>query len=477
MMPRPPQIVKGMPVAVWLVSAAAVIASATGVNISNDPVTGEPLFGTQLVVSTAANHARSVAVGEFNGDGHLDLASASWGDNKIAWYNNTDGLGTFGTQIVVSTNASCANSVAVGDLNGDGHLDLASASNDDNKIAWYKNTDGLGTFGSQIVVSTNASGAYSVVVGDFNGDGHLDLASASFNDNKIAWYKNTNGLGTFGSQIVVSTDASGAYSVVVGDFNGDGHLDLASASANDNKIAWYKNTDGLGTFGAQTVVSTIAKGATSVAVGDFNGDGHLDLASASSDDSKIAWYQNTDGLGTFGNQIVVSTATSYAFSVAVGDFNGDGHLDLASASEGDNKIAWYKNTDGLGTFGPQIVVSTNASNAYSVAVGDFNGDGDLDLASASIKDNKIAWYKNLTPPPQCCQAQPAFPGYKDLCTNVTDKPTCLGLASGYGKTCEWTCGECDAITGDGQYQKFCLGHKNITSCSGVSSTCHWVPAN
>jgi len=231
-------------------------------------------------------------------------------------------------------------------------------------------------------------------------------------------------------------------------------------------------------FRAQIVVSTIAKGATSVAVGDFNGDGHLDLASASSGDSKIAWYQNTDGLGTFGNQIVVSTATSYAYSVAVGDFNGDGHLDLASASEGDNKIAWYKNTDGLGTFGAQIVVSINASNALSVAVGDFNGDGNLDLASASIKDNKIAWYKNLTPlVPACCQAQPAFPGYKDLCTNVTDKPTCLGLASGYGKTCEWTCGECDAITGDGQYQKFCLGHKNITSCSGVSSTCHWVPAN
>jgi hypothetical protein len=160
----------------------------------------------------------------------------------------------------------------------------------------------------------------------------------------------------------------------------------------------------------------------------------------------------------------------------VGDFNGDGHLDLASASYGDNKIAWYKNTDGLGTFGPQIVVSTKARQAFSVAVGDFNGDGDLDLASASIKDNKIAWYKNLTPPPQCCQAQPAFPGYKDLCTNVTDKPTCLGLASGFGKTCVWTCGECDAIAGDGQYQKFCLGHQSSTSCRGANSTCYWVPA-
>ena len=78
-------------------------------------------------------------------------------------------------------------------------------------------------------------------------------------------------------------------------------------------------------------------------------------------------------------------------------------------------------------------------------------------------------------PPQCCQAQ--FPGYKDLCMNVTDKTTCVGLASGFGKTCEWTCGECDAIKGDGQYQKFCLGHRNIKSCSVVNRTCHWVPSN
>jgi hypothetical protein len=86
-----------------------------------------------------------------------------------------------------------------------------------------------------------------------------------------------------------------------------------------------------------------------------------------------------------------------AYSVAVGDFNGDGHLDLASASVGDNKIAWYKNTDGQGTFGPQIVVTAAAKYAWSVAVGDFNGDGHLDLASAS--SSAVAWYKNMG---NCC---------------------------------------------------------------------------
>jgi hypothetical protein len=95
-----------------------------------NPAPSGALFGKQIVVSTAAKNAASVAVGDFNGDGHLDLASAS--SNNIAWYKNTDGLGTFGKQKMVSTRG--ASSVAVGDFNGDGHLDLAS--NTDGKIAW-----------------------------------------------------------------------------------------------------------------------------------------------------------------------------------------------------------------------------------------------------------------------------------------------------------------------------------------------------
>jgi hypothetical protein len=80
--------VKGVPVAVWfVVVAAAAVASATGLNACNDPVASGALFGKQIVVSTAVTYAQSVAVGDFNGDGHLDLASASdnYGESKIAW--------------------------------------------------------------------------------------------------------------------------------------------------------------------------------------------------------------------------------------------------------------------------------------------------------------------------------------------------------------------------------------------------------
>ena len=89
-------------------------------------------------------------------------------------------------------------------------MDLASASSSDDKIAWYENTDGKGTFGSQQIVSTSANGAPSVFAADLDGDGDMDLASAYYGDNKIAWYENTDGKGTFGSQQIVSTSANGA---------------------------------------------------------------------------------------------------------------------------------------------------------------------------------------------------------------------------------------------------------------------------
>ena len=142
---------------------------------------GESTFSKQIVVTTNANYALSVVAADVNGDGHIDLVSASGGDDKIAWYQNLDGKGTFSKQIVVTTNAINARSVVAADINGDGFLDLVSASWDDDKIAWYNNTDGTGTFGPQIVVTTNAEFARSVVAADINGDGHLDLVSASAN--------------------------------------------------------------------------------------------------------------------------------------------------------------------------------------------------------------------------------------------------------------------------------------------------------
>ena len=98
-------------------------------------------------------------------------------------------------------------------------------------------------------------------------------------------------------------------SVYAADLDGDGDMDVLSASANDKKIAWYENTDGKGTFSTQKTITTQADSAKSVYAADLDGDGDLDVLSASSIDDKVAWYENTDGQGTFSTQKTISTQT------------------------------------------------------------------------------------------------------------------------------------------------------------------------
>ena len=119
--------------------------------------------------------------------------SASFGDDKIAWYEN-DGVGNFGPQQVISSEADGAGSVYSSDLDGDGDLDVLSASWYDDKIAWYQN-DGAGNFGLTQVISSEADGAWSVYTSDLDGDGDIDVLSASQLDDKIAWYENLTGEG------------------------------------------------------------------------------------------------------------------------------------------------------------------------------------------------------------------------------------------------------------------------------------------
>ena len=352
-----------------------------------------------------------------DGDGDTDVLSASEVDDKIAWYEN-DGSQNF-TPRTISTDADDARSVFAADVDGDGDTDVLSASDDDDKIAWYEN-DGSQNFTLR-TIATNADSPYSVFAADVDGDGDTDVLSASFTGNKITWYEN-DGSQNF-TVLTIATNVGGARSVFAADVDGDGDIDVLSASGFDNKIAWYEN-DGSQNFTAVTI-ATNADGATSVFAADVDGDGDTDVLSASAFDNKIAWYEN-DGSQNFTLRTIATNA-DFARSVFAADVDGDGDIDVLSASSPlapttVNKIAWYEN-DGSQNFTLRTI-ATNADGARSVFAADVDGDGDTDVLSASRYDNKISWYPN-------CGGQFLFAGQASGPTAVLEGETVELLSLDY----------------------------------------------
>jgi len=280
--------------------------------------------------------------------------------------------------------------------------------------SWYEN-DGNENFIPH-TITTGADATESVYAIDVDGDGDIDVLSASGGDNKIAWYEN-DGNENFNPHII-TTDADEPRSVYAIDVDGDGDIDVLSASFFDDKIAWYKN-DGNENFTPDTI-TTSTDGAISVYAVDVDGDGDMDVLSASANDAKIAWYEN-DGNENFTPHTIATDALD-ARSVYAIDVDGDGDIDVLSASVFDDKIAWYEN-DGNENFTPHTI-TTSTDGAISVYAVDVDGDGDMDVLSASANDHKIAWYENLMvmPPMAYYSAEPTS-GKVPLIVQFTDSST------------------------------------------------------
>jgi len=348
----------------------------------------------EINVTNGADGLFSVIIEDVDKDGDLDIISASYLDDKIAWYEN-DGniIPTFSTH-VVSTAANGAVLVVAGDLDNDGDIDIISACYDNNSIVWYENDGNIIPTFSSHVVSTNVNGAVSVDLGDIDSDGDIDIISAGFKDNAIYWHQNDGKPNPSFSFKVVSKTPVEVRSISIGDFNQDGNLDISSASVKEDEIAIYKNSGTLDPLFTKEIVSNNADGAYYIYSSDINGDGNEDLVSASIYDDKIAWYENDGSAIPKFTEHTISTSADAARSVHSGDLDNDGDIDIVSASYYDNKIAWYENDGSAIPKFTEHTISTSADAARSVHSGDLDNDGDIDIVSASYKDDKIAWYQN-----------------------------------------------------------------------------------
>ncbi len=371
------------------------------------------VVGTQA--STMANgFGPQVIAADFHNNGKLDLAVTNTADGTVSILAG-NGNGTFQPAVTYNTDLGAGNPIwlAAADFTGDGNLDLAIEGNNGEVSVMLGN--GNGTFAAPQIYEVGSGDRGGLAVGDFFGSGRQDIATAIASENTVAILPN-NGNGTFGSPVSIAMPAefTAVRSVATANFFGEGYADLAVAvgtgynntldPTDPAAVALFKN-DGKGDFtyeGKYLAAVTPDPGGGDgtgdtvnpehVNAYDLTGDGRPDIV-MSLYDHNIDVFIN-EGNGTFGPAQAYDTETAgsvggYPRGVVFGDFNGDGKIDIATLNFGEpfpvdqptpepgSVRILYGNGDG--TFQPAIEYTPYLLPG-GLAVGDFSGNGLLDLA-------------------------------------------------------------------------------------------------
>jgi hypothetical protein len=336
-----------------------------------------------------------IALGDFNEDGKPDLVVTT--AVKVAvLLSNGDGTFTAapGSPMVVPSPpyddfaSPRVGSIAAGDFNNSGHLGLAVAETE-NQAAVILLGHGDGTFTLSSAQIANAPGMpiSGMEAADFNADGGLDFAFIG-QTGGVSAVDLGFGTGAFTTSGNLFTGVGGSFpaALAVGDFNGDGIPDAVVANSAFGEVhdSGFSISLGRGdgTFTrASGSPTALGQSLSAVVVGDFNGDGKLDLAMADSGGNAVIILLG-NGDGTFGMPITIPAGNGPA-SIIAADFNNDGKLDLAIANFGGNTVTLLLG-NGDGTFTPASSSPyPTGVGPFQIAAADFNGDGKLDLAVAN----------------------------------------------------------------------------------------------
>jgi hypothetical protein len=281
--------------------------------------------------------------------------------------------------------ASGASALAAGDLNGDGSLDLVTANTSTNNISVLLG-DGKGNFSPAKLFPVGGE-PKAIALADFNRDGKLDVVTANFSSGTISVLFG-NGDGTFQPQ---QTFAAGiqTVSVVTGDMNNDGIPDIVVTNTqSENTDTFLSNGDGTFQAAKEFVFNNGYAGMTKIALGDMNQDGILDVVGIYGYGQGFqVWTGNGDGTFVFWSNSSSYGTIAYPQGLALGDFSGDGKLDVATALYEDNQIGVSVN-DGNGNFS-HAFGSPAPPAPILMTVADLNGDGKLDEISTGLTSGVI----------------------------------------------------------------------------------------
>jgi hypothetical protein len=340
--------------------------------------------------------------GDFNGDGHTDLVVIGLNFSIIQPQNDVEvllgkGNGTFQTPSLLNLGTLSPSSVVAGDLTADGRTDLVVSGSD--TLSGQGAVEVLlgqsdGTFQTPRPINLSNFSPSSVLAGDFNGDGLTDLAVAGFDSSSGQDGVDvllSGGFGRFQALSPINLGKLAPSSVVAGEFTGAGRTDLAAAgfdSSSGQNEAEVLLGEGDGTFQATTPINLGTLAPASLVVGDFDGDGRIDLAVVGSDPSSGQDEVEVllgEGDGTFHAATPTRLGTLSTHLLVTGEFTGDGRTDVAVVgfdSSSLQTVAEVLRGNGDGTFQATTPINLGSLSPSFLVAGDFTGNGPADLAVA-----------------------------------------------------------------------------------------------
>jgi uncharacterized protein (TIGR02145 family) len=322
---------------------------------------------------TTGSEPVGIAVGDFDGDGYPDIAVANNVSNTVSVFRNTGisgniSLTNFSLKVDFPV-GSHPSGIAVGDIDGDGKPDIATANYATNSISILRNTSTTGTidansFAGNIDFTTGTT-PENVLICDIDGDGKLDAVTTNYAGNSISVFRNTSTSGvidnsTFAPKVDITT-GTGPYNLTSGDFDRDGKIDIAVTIYNTNKVSVFRNISNTGSITAGSFASAVdytSDTGEGIATGDIDGDGKPDLVVTNYTGGVVSVLRNKSNSGSIGFDSKVDfTAGTMPQGVAICDFDGDGKSDIAvsNSSTSSNTITVYRNTM-VGTTAPSAPV-------------------------------------------------------------------------------------------------------------------------
>jgi len=342
-----------------------------------------------------------VAVGDVNGDGKADVVVANAGTDGSGFPPPelpgsvsvfvADGAGAFAAAVQYSSgpDEGRAQGIALGDITGDGHVDIVVSRPNANGVAVLAG-DGSGAFGDAALYPVSV-GPAPVALADVTHDGKLDVIAANAVSANVSILPG-DGAGGVG---YANRHAAGSYphSVVAVDFNDDGIPDIATANLMGSDVSVLL-ADGSGGYAA-AVHYPVGDSPTWIVAGDVDGDGHTDLVTADLGGGTVSILRG-DGSGAFATAMSYGVGGTFEspYAVALGDANNDGKLDIATANTNiSNESISYLAGNGDGTFAAAVLLPIGDAGYYSpqsVLLSDVTGDGNADIVTANLGADNVS---------------------------------------------------------------------------------------